>query len=102
MPLRLVLPGTSGTGMAWCHHRKVVLGVVSVFDPLLSPTSGSVMALVRDRSFSHIVGLVVVFRAPSFSPIVGLGLTRGPMMWVTLSPTLVSIGAPNRPPPDCK
>ena len=77
-PLHPVCPSTSSTGMAWCHHRKVVLGVVSVFDPLLSPTSGSVMALVHDRSFSHIVGLVVVFRAPSFSPIVGLTLSCGP------------------------
>ena len=58
--------GTLGMVMAWYHSRRVVLGVVSWSDPLLSLASGSVVALVHNCSFSRIVVLVVVFAVSRF------------------------------------
>ena len=77
---------TSGMGVPWSFLRKVALGV----------------AFVPDRSFPWIVGLVVVLvPARPFSPTVGLGLFRGPVLWVMLFLILVSVCDPNRLPSDC-
>ena len=94
--LHPVRPRTLGMVMAWYHSRRVVLGVVSWSDPLLSLASGSVVALVHNCSFSRIVGVVVVLiRARPFSPTVGLGLSRGPAVWVMLFLLRVLVCAPN-------
>ena len=56
-----------------------------MFDSLLSPTSGSVLALIRNRSFSRIVGpVVVLIHTRPFSLIIVLGLSCGPAVWVML------------------
>ena len=81
MHLHLGLPGTSGTGMAWCLRLKISSGGNSICD----------------RSFPLIVGLVVVLVcAQPFSPIIDLGLSRVPAVLVTSFSTRVSACALNR------
>ena len=100
--LHPVRPGTSGMGMAWCRRRRAVLGVVSVSNPLLFPTFGSVVALVRYRLCSWIAGSMVVWICSRRFPLTaGIGLLRGPEVWVMLCLLPVLVCALNRRLPDC-
>ena len=80
----------SNSGTTWCCRLKVVLRVVSVPDPLFSPTTGLVVGAVRDLSFPWIAGPMVVLVCDRYFPrIVGpvvvlVSARPGFIFWVYL------------------